>query len=196
MALTATAYFNGLKSYLASDYRIREATGNKVELVEKIYFKGSTTEANHKVTLFYSGDAFAIKLDKYDKTKLFHFLDTDSKPWAKRCDFVIFQCYLNKIRVYCIEFKSGSFPAKLKEQLDSSAAWCHTLHSAIKHYTGNTRKIQIEKYVLSCHSSATAYLDDLGKYLKEDYTIRHYLYDDIEGMNLEDLEHSNFEVAK
>lgn len=196
MALTATSYFNGLKTYMANDYKVKEASGNTIELVEKIYYKGSKTEANHKVTLNFKGNAFAIKLDKYDKKKLFHFLETDSKPWAKRCDFVVFHCYSNKIRTYCMEFKSGSFPSKLKDQLDASSAWCHTLHSTIKHYTGKSRKIQIEKYVLSCHPNASNYLDDNEKYLKEDHTIRHYLYDDIEGMNLEDLEHSNYEVAK
>ncbi len=98
--------------------------------------------------------------------------------------------------MFCVEFKSGSFPEKLVEQLNASMAWCHSLHSTLKHYTNSKRKMLIGKYVFSCHQKPDAYLDENGKYLLRDHSIRHYLYDDVDGMNLSELEHSNLEEAK
>ena len=131
MTQTATAYFNGLKSYLCESYKVTQQKDGEIVLKEKIYKTGETELSNHKITLIYRGDAFVVKLDKH-KAKLFHFLEEESQPWAKRCDFVIFQCYRNKITAFCIEFKSGSFPEKLVDQLKASTAWCHALHSTVK----------------------------------------------------------------
>lgn len=196
MAQTSTAYFNGLKTYLCKTYKVAQPKDGEIILKEKIYKNGETELSNHKITLMYKGDAFAIKLDKYQSSKLFHFLENDSQPWAKRCDFVIFQCYRNKVSAFCIEFKSGSFPEKLVDQLKASTAWCHSLHSTIKNYTNAKKKITIGKYVFSCHQKPDAYLDAQGEYLLRDHSIRHYLYDEVDGMALEDLEHSNLEEAK
>jgi len=196
MTQTATSYFNGLKSYLCKKYKVTQPTDGEIVLKEKIYKPNEIDLSNHEITIKFKGDAFAIKLDKYQSQKLFHFLEEESQPWAKRCDFVIFQCYRNKISVFCIEFKSGSFPEKLVDQLKASAAWCHALHATIKSYTNSRKKITIGKYVFSCHQNPDVYLDAEGKYLLRDHSIRHYLYDEVDGMSLEGLEHSNLEEAK
>ncbi len=196
MAQTATAYFNGLKSYLNKKYKVSQPDQGKIVLKEKIYPPGSAELQDHKITLKYSGDAFAIKLDRYSNKKLFHFLDNESKPWAKRCDFVVFHCYRNKVSAHCIEFKSGTFPEKLVDQLKAGSAWCQSLHAAIHHYTGLYRKLHISKYVFSCHQSPAPYLDATGEYLLKEHTIRHYLYDDIDMTSLDDLENANLEIAK
>ncbi len=196
MAQTATAYFNGLKAYLNKQYKVTQPDHGKIVLKEKIYPPGGSDLQNYMITLNYSGDAFAIKLDRYSTKKLFDFLDNESKPWSKRCDFVIFHCYRNKVNAHCIEFKSGTFPEKLVDQLKASAAWCHSLHSTVSHYTGNSRKLNIAKYVFSCHQKPELYLDEAGEYLLKDHSVRHYLYDDVDMMNLEDLVNANMEVAK
>ena len=196
MSQTATSYFNGLKTYLCKKYKVNQPDAGEIILKEKIYKTGETDLSDHEISLVYKGDAFAIKLDKYQNNKLFHFLEEESQPWAKRCDFVIFQCYKNKITISCIEFKSGSFPEKLVDQLKASAAWCHALHGTIKSYTNSPKKVSIGKYVFSCHQNPAVYLDAQGKYLLRDHSIRHYLYDAVDGMNLEDLEHINLEEAK
>lgn len=196
MTQTATSYFNGLKSYLADSYKVAQPTDGEITLREKIYKTGQTDLSNQDVTLKFKGDAFGIKLDKYQSSKLFHFLENESQPWAKRCDFVIFQCYKNKITISCIEFKSGSFPEKLVDQLKASAAWCHSLHATIRSYTNSRKKVSIGKYVFSCHQNPDAYLDADGKYLLRDHSIRHYLYETVDGLSLEDFEHSNLEEAK
>ena len=196
MTQTATSYFNGMKSYLCKHYKISQSGENLILLREKIYKPGETEEALQEVTIKFRGDAFAIKLDKYKSKKLFHFLEDESQPWAKRCDFVVFHCYRNKISIFCIEFKSGRFPEKLVEQLKASAAWCHSLHATIRSYTNSRKKISIGKYVFSCHQNPSAYLDADGKYLLRDHSIRHYLYEEVDRMNLEDFEHINLEEAK
>jgi len=196
MTQTATSYFNGLKSYLCKKYKVAQPKDGEIVLKEKVYKPGETELSDLEVTIKFKGDAFAINLDKYQTSKLFHFLEDESQPWAKRCDFVIFQCYRNKISISCIEFKSGSFPEKLVDQLKASAAWCHALHATIRSYTNSRKKITIGKYVFSCHQNPAVYLDAQGKYLLRDHSIRHYLYDVVDGMNLEDFEHSNLEEAK
>ena len=196
MSQTAKAYFNGLRACLCKTYKVSQPKSGEITLKEKIYKPGETDLSDHSITLKYSGDAFAIKLDKFTTTKLFHFLEEESLPWAKKCDFVVFQCYRNVITTYCIEFKSGSFPEKLVDQLKAGMAWCHSLHNTIKSYTSSSRKINIGKYVFSCHQNPLTSLDGEGKYLLRDHSIRHYLYDDVDGMCLEELEHSNLEEAK
>ncbi len=192
MALNAQAYYNCLKAYLnLKNYAVTQSTNGKIVITEKIYPKGSAVLTDQKIILNFRGEAFVIKLDRYDNMPLFHFLNNDSKPWAKRCDFVIFHRNRNKVNAHCIEFKSGTFPEKLVDQLKASLAWCHSLHSTIKHYTTHSRKMSIRKFVFSCHSNPEAYLDAENKYLTKDHSIRHYLYSDIDGTDLEDIENDN-----
>jgi hypothetical protein len=85
-------------------------------------------------------------------------------------------------------------PDSLVDQLNASEAWCHAMHSIIKHYTGKARRIHLTKYVLSCHPNADRYLDAEGKYLQRDHSIRHYLYQNIDGLSLDALDNTNVEI--
>ena len=80
------------------------------------------------------------------------------------------------------------------DQMNAGAAWCRSLYSVIKHYTSMTKRLHITKFVLSCHQNPDAYLDNRKKYLLRDNSIRHYLYDDIDGMSLDELENIHVET--
>ena len=176
-------------------------TNDAMVLKEKIYLPGSTQKAEIKVSLPFKGEGFAIKLDKKNKKgnsdPLFHFLNDNGKPWSKRCDFVVFQHYNRQIQVYCIEFKYQTLPVEsVINQLNASVAWCQSLHSTIKNYTAKKRKLNLKKFVFSDHPDPEKYLDDEGKYLQRDHSIRHYLYDEVDGISLQDLENSNVEEIR
>lgn len=199
MAITAESYFNALRDYLnIQKYAVTEVENDRIVIKDKVYLPGSTTESVKKVRLQVPGEALVINLDlkntRGNSDPLFHFLDDNSKPWAKRCDFVIFHLHRNQIAAICIEFKSGSFPESLADQMNAGAAWCRSLHSVIKHYTSKTKRMRITKFVLTCHQNPNAFLDDDNKYLRRDHTIRHYLYDDIDGMSLDELENTHVET--
>lgn len=198
MALNAQGYFNCLKSYLnTSHYGVRQPSAGKVILTETIATK--TSKKKHEVTLLSSGDVIVIKLDAKkngSSLPLFHFLDDDAKPWSKRCDFVIFNLRKNKLFVYCIEFKSETIPHDVPDQLKASLSWCQALHATISAYTAKSCQLNVTKYVLSNHPDPSLYLDEAGKYLQRDHTIRHYLYSEINGLALTDLENSNIEVIR
>lgn len=150
-----------------------------------------------RVRLSVSGEAIVINLDKKIRGKsppLFHFLDDNGKPWSKRCDFVIFHRHREKVSVFIMEFKSGTFPDGLVDQIKASEAWCRALHGIIKLYTGKAKRLHLTKYVLACHANPAPYLDAAGKYLQRDHSIRHYLYQDIDGMALDALDNTNVET--
>ena len=198
MSITFQSYFTALRDYLnIRDYGVTEVDGDRVVIKDKVFRPGETQAKDQRVRLRISGEALVINLDKKNNRgnsdRLFHFLDDESKPWAKRCDFVIFHHHRNQITAYCFEFKSGSFPESLVDQMNAGAAWCRSLHSVIKHYTGKTKKLRILKFVLSCHESPERFLDDACKYLRRDHTIRHYHYKDIDGLSLDDLENAHVE---
>ncbi len=200
MTLNTQGYFNALRSYLNMNYYAVTQSTDKIILKEKIFVQGSLKLKEIKVLLKLKGDVFAIKLDKLNKKgnlePLFHFLDDNGKPWSKRCDFVLFQ-FQRKINVYCIEFKYKTLPIEgIINQLDASSAWCQSLHSTIKNYTNKYKKLHLTKYVFSCHPDPGKYLDDSGKYLLRDHSIRHYLYNEVNGLNIEDLENSNVDEIK
>ena len=90
---------------------------------------------------------------------LFHFLNDNAKPWSKRCDFVVFHRVKERINVHCFEFKSATFPDALVDQLEASEAWCRALHSTIKHYTGDGKRLYLTKFVLSAIPNPAPYLD-------------------------------------
>lgn len=208
MGITFQSYFAALRDYLNTDgYEVTEVEDEKVVINDEVYWPGSKNPTDQKVRLAIPGEAIVINLDsKFTKEgkrsskgrgsspPFFHFLEDESKPWAKRCDYVIFHLHRNQISVICIEFKSGSFPESLADQMNAGTAWCRSLHSVIKHYTGKAKRMRITKYVLSCHQTPERFLDDDGKYLKKDHTIRHYHYDDIDGLSLSDLENTHVET--
>lgn len=197
MSINAQGYFNALRSYLnTAHYQVMETDGGRVVLKEKVFLAGNQ-ERDMRVRLSISGEAIVINLDKKirgESAPLFHFLDDNGKPWSKRCDFVIFHRHREKVSLFIMEFKSGTFPDGLVDQIKASEAWCRALHSIIKLYTGKTRRLYLTKYVLSCHANPAAYLDSAGKYLQRDHSIRHYLYKDIDGMALDALDNTNVET--
>lgn len=198
MSLNAQGYFNALRSYLnTSHYEITETDGGRIVLKEKVFVAGSSKPIEYRVRLRITGEALVINLDRKNSTgssdPLFHFLDDTAKPWSKRCDFVVFHRVRERITVQCIEFKSSTFPDALVAQLEASEAWCRALHSTIKHYTGDAKRLHLTKFVLSCHPDPAPYLDAAGKYLQRDHSIRHYLYQDIDGLALDALDNTNVE---
>ncbi|MCB0712623.1 MAG: hypothetical protein KDD67_09865 [Ignavibacteriae bacterium] len=208
MPITPQSYFAALRDYLNTDgYEVTDVEEGNIVIRDKVYWPDSKEPKDQKVKLVVPGEAIVINLDaKFTRegkrsTKgqgvvypFFHFLDDQSKPWAKRCDYVIFHLYCNRISAICIEFKSASFPESLVDQMNASTAWCRSLHSIIKHYTGKTKRVYITKYVLSCHENPERFLCEERKYLRKDHTIRHYHYNDINGMSLENLEHTHVET--
>ena len=201
MPLNAQGYFNALRSFLnTGHYEVTETEGGRIVLKEKIYPPHSQTAVEQKVRLSVTGEALVINLDKKvsrnsnQSHPLFHFLDDNAKPWSKRCDYVVFHRVRERLRVHCIEFKSASLPDSLVDQLDASEAWCRALHSIIKHYTGQARRLHLTKFVLSCHLNPAPFLNADGKYLQRDHSIRHYLYQDIDGLALDALDNTNVEI--
>ena len=65
-----------------------------------------------------------------------------------------------------------------------------------EHYTGDAKRLHLTKFVLSCHPNPAQYLDPAGKYLQRDHSIRHYLYQDIDGLSLDALDNTNIETIQ
>jgi hypothetical protein len=199
MPLTAQGYFNVLRSYLnTKHYESTETDSGRIVLKEKVFVGGSSKPVERKVRLGVTGEVLVINLDKKNRDgkcdPLFHFLDDNAKPWSRRCDFVVFHRVKERINVHLFEFKSATFPDALIDQLESSEAWCRALHSTIGHYTGDSKRFYLTKFVLSCHPNPAPYLDAAGKYLQRDPCIRHYLYQDIDGLALDALDNTNVET--
>lgn len=197
MPINAEGYFNCLKSYLdTNNYEVTKRDNGRIVLEEKVYWPGETIPRNQKVRLAYSGDVIVIRLDKKNQRgnsdPLFHFLEDEAKPWAKRCDFVLFQFVNNRLNIYCIEFKSASFHESSVEQLNAGEAWCRALHSIIKLYTTKAKRLSLRKYVFTCMEDPSSYVDAAG-YLKRDHSIRHFHYDDLTALTLDELENTNIE---
>jgi hypothetical protein len=201
MALDAAGYFHHLKSYFnLGYYAVPIPNPGELVLKEKILVGGR--KKVFVVKLNYAGEVFAIKLDTPNKKgnhePLFHFLDDQSKPWAKRCDFVIFQLHNRQIKAYCLEFKNQSFDAEgVVAQLTASERWCRALNATIGIYTGHKRKIKLTKYLVTdCDPArAATYLDAANEYLSRDPSIKHYLYSEIDGLSLGELEHAIVETV-
>lgn len=187
MAIDANTYFRGLRSFLNTNtYEVLKRDNGRIVLEEKIYLAGGK-ERKEKVRLGYDGEVIVIRLGQKHHNPLFHFLEEDSKPWAKRCDFVIFHLLKKKLTIHCIEFKSASIPDGLVDQLKASEAWCKSLHGIINLYTGQKKRMHLKKYVFTCMDNPDRYLDENG-YLRRDHSIRHYHYDELKGHTLEMLE--------
>ena len=194
------SYFNSIRSYLQSQYFEVLAQDGKIQLKEGISCPPGSRERKHTVKLGFSGTADDVIVFRLDKKKrgnhcepLFSFLEDDAKPWAKRCDFVIFQLVKRRIVVYCIEFKSNSLTGEVVDQLKASEAWCRSVHSIFKNYLNESKRLHLKKFVFSCRDNASNYLED-GKYLMRDHYVRHYHYDDLNEMTLENLDNDNDNV--
>jgi hypothetical protein len=193
MAINGEGYFNHLRAYLNMGFYGVELNGEELRLREKIFTPNG--KATIDVVLRSADLAFAIKLDKINgkgnHEPLFHFLDDNAKPWSRRCDFIVFHLHRNQITAHCIEFKWETLSAdSIISQLDASVAWCQTMWTAIKCYTGVAKRLHVRKYVVSRHPDATPYLDATRKYLRADQSVRHYLYSEINGRALRDFENT------
>lgn len=202
MAMDAKGYFHHLRNYLNTDfYGVSKFPGNEIELKEKIQVGASKKE--HKVTLKHEGELFAIKLDSLNKKgnqdPLYHFLGNNGQPWTKRCDFIVFNLVGKKIFVYCLEFKSQSLDTEsISAQLQSAEKWCRALLATIDIYVNKKCKFELTKLVVSdCpEDRLESYLEENGQFLARDPSVRHFLYKDINGLTLDELNHAGTETVK
>jgi hypothetical protein len=191
MSLDPASYFDHLRAYLSDAYVVDSGTTGSITLAEKYFREGDTKKSIRKVILPFKGKAFAIKLDG-QPDPLFNFLDDNGKPWSKRCDFIVFQCNRRSITAYLLEFKTKSLdPSSIIDQLKSGVHWCASLRRIVSQYTGDDRSIRVLKFVLTENENPAAYLDAAGKYLARDPSIRHYHYDQLNGLTLDTLENSS-----
>lgn len=195
MSLTASSYFGHIKAYLSDGYIVDRGEGEAIVLKEKYFEAGKTSKSTRTVRLPYKGKAFAIKLDG-KPNPLFHFLDDNGKEWSKRCDFVVFQSFNRRVTAYLFEFKTKSLDAgSIIDQLKSGVHWCACLRKVIQQYTGDTKPLRVKKFVLTSNTNPGKYLDANDKYLARDPSIRHYHYDEIDGLSLEDLENESIKTV-
>lgn len=191
MTLDASSYFDHIKAYISNEYIVHRGQDGAIVLRENYFREGDTKKTTRTVKLRYKGKAFAIKLDGR-KDPLFHFLDNNGKEWSKRCDFVVFQCLNRKIIAYLFEFKTKSLDAgSIIDQLKSGLHWCACLRKVVEQYTGDSRPLKVKKFVLTENNNPNAYLDAGKKYLARDPSVRHYHYDEIEALGLDDLDNDS-----
>ena len=193
MTINAQGYLEHLRSYLnLADYgktclakEQKGNTENQLTISDTINENGD----RQCVTLSFSGVAFAIKLDS-KKDPLFHFLNNDGHPWARRCDFIVLHAYRNSVKAYCIEFKQASTRIPVDKaylQLKSAEAWCATLNKILSAYIGETKRITLSKYIFTACRNPDPDLGPTNRYLRKYPSIRHYLFNEVDGMALEDL---------
>lgn len=199
MTLAASIYFEHLKAYVNDKYIVHDGAGGQVVLTEKYFQPGITKIQRRKIVLLLSGVGMAFKLDQDDvtggkrksKPPLFHFLDDTSKPWAKRCDFVVFYVHGKAFHADCIEFKSKSLTTeKIVPQLEAGFQWVRSLKRTIEHYTGDSRKIRIRKFVFADNDNPTAYLDT-NRQLRAAPSIRYYHFSEVNGQALAGLSNTS-----
>ncbi len=191
MTLDATSYFDHIQAYISDEYIVSDGGGGEIVLKEKYFREGETKKTTRTVELPFKGKAFAIKLDGMNHP-LFHFLDDNGKEWSKRCDFVVFQCYNRRVSGYLIEFKTKSLDAtSIISQLKSGLHWCACLRKVVQQYTGDSKPLKLKKFVFTENNKPDAYLDADNKYLARDPSVRHYHYDDLVGIGLDDLENAS-----
>jgi hypothetical protein len=195
MTLDASSYFDHIKAYISDDYITHRGEDGEIVLREKYFREGETKKTTRVVRLPYRGKAFAVKLDGH-KDPLFHFLDNNGKEWSKRCDFVVFQCFNRAVVAYLFEFKTKSLDARsIIEQLKSGAHWCACLRKVVAQYTGDSRPLRLKKFVLTENNNPDAHLGEDNKYLARDPSVRHYHYDEIESLGLDDLENDSVKTV-
>ena len=200
MNLDAPTYFMHLEAYVNDQYVMPGGDGGEVVLREKYFPPPPATQAKtRKLRLLLPGPGLAFKLDhdqfqldkKKGKPPLFHFLDDNAKPWSKRCDFVIFYVNRRAFCADCIEFKSGSIAGSaVREQLRAGASWVRSLKKTIEHYTEDTRKIRVRKFLFGDKEDADPYLDS-HRQLNADPSIRYYHFDEVQGQPLIALQNAS-----
>lgn len=199
MTLAATTYLEHLKAYVNCEYVVHNGTDGKVTLTEKYFRPEDVKPQQRNIELLLPGPGMAFKLDhddfetakKKNKPALFHFLDDTSKPWSKRCDFVIFYVKGKAFHADCIEFKSKSLTAeKIVPQLRAGMCWVHSLKRTIELYTGDKRKIRLRKFVFADNDNPDAYLEP-NRQLRADPSIRYYHFNEVNGMALADLQNTS-----
>ena len=195
MSLDASSYFDHIRAYINDEYIVSRGDSGEIVLQEKYYREGETKKSTRIVKLPYKGKAFAIKLDGR-KNPLFHFLDDNGKEWSKRCDFVVFQYFNRRLMAYLFEFKTKSLDAgSIIDQLKSGVHWCACLSKVIQQYTGDKKPLRLKKFVLTENNNPDPYLDTENKYLARDPSIRHYHYNEIDGLKLDDLENNSIKTV-
>jgi len=196
VTLDAVTYMSHLKAYVNRDYVVDDGADGQVVLTEKYFREGDKRPRDRKIRLLLPGQGIAFKLDSDDfdtgvgksKPALFHFLDDTAKPWSKRCDFVVFYVGGRSFHADCIEFKSKSLTAeKIVPQLRAGVCWVRSLKRTIEHYTGDSRKVRIRKFVFADNEKPEAYLDE-SRQLKADPSVRYYHFDEVNGKPLAMLE--------
>lgn len=199
MTLDAATYFQHLKAYVNERYIVHDGSGGAIVLTEKYFPEGAARARTRKIKLGIVGLGLAFKLDhdqvelqrKKGKPPLFHFLDDNAKPWSKRCDFVIFRTEGRAFYADCIEFKSKSLTAeKIVPQLKAGVCWCRSLKHTIEHYTGDSRRIRVRKFVFGSNDNPDPYVNPNGQ-LKADPSVRYYHFKDVDGLRLSDLQNTS-----
>jgi hypothetical protein len=200
MMLDAKTYLQHLRAYIHKDYVVDDGSNDRVVLVETYFRPEDVKPQKRSITLLLSGPGMAFKLDQDDfettkkasKPRLFHFLDDMSKPWAKRCDFVVFRVEGKRFYADCIEFKSKSLTAdKIVPQLRAGVSWCRSLKHTVENYTGDKRKVRIRKFVFADNENPETYLD-ANRQLLADPSIRYYNFKEVNGLRLDQLENASF----
>ncbi|MCG8049500.1 MAG: hypothetical protein N0E48_28600 [Candidatus Thiodiazotropha endolucinida] len=195
MSLDTSSYFDHIKAYINDEYIVCRGDSGEIVLREKYYRAGETKKSTREVKLAYKGKAFAIKLDGR-KNPLFHFLDDNGKEWSKRCDFVVFQCFNRRVVAYLFEFKTKSLDAgSIIDQLKSGVHWCSCLSKVVQQYTGDKKPLKLKKFVLTENNNPDPYLDAENKYLARDPSVRHYHYDELNDLGLDDLENESIKTV-
>ena len=206
MTLTALTYFQHLKAYVNDEYVVHDVSGGKVILTEKYFRSQDVKPQIRKIELCLPGVGMAFKLDNDDfenqqqdkdrdknnrKPALFHFLNDMSKPWSKRCDFVVFYVNRRTFHADCIEFKSKSLIAeKIVPQLRAGACWVSALKRTVEQYTGDRQRIRLRKFVFAENTTPEIYLDD-NRQLLADPSVRYYHFDEVQGRSLTDLQNNS-----
>lgn len=199
MSLDASTYFGHLRAYINNRYVVDDGSGGHVVLTEKYFPSTGTRAKTRRIRLLLPGQGLAFKLDhdqvelqrKKSKPPLFHFLDDNAKPWSKRCDFVIFYTNGRAFHADCIEFKSKSLTAeKIVPQLRAGLCWVRSLKQTIEHYTGDSRRIRLRKFVFGENDNPGVYLD-AHRQLNADPSIRYYHFDEVNGLSLSVLQNTS-----
>ncbi len=199
MILDAPSYLGHLKAYLNVRYIVHDGTGGEIVLKEKYFPPMNSRAKTRNIRLLLPGQGLAFKLDhdqvelqrKKSKPPLFHFLDDNAKPWAKRCDFVVFHVKGRAFHADCIEFKSKSLTAdKIVPQLAAGVSWVRSLKRTIENYTGYSRTIRLRKFVFADNDNPGAYVD-ANRQLNADPSIRYYHFDEVNGKSLAGLSNTS-----
>jgi hypothetical protein len=187
-------FFDLMKSAIAQQYiRVnnRDAARERVNLRERVRLEDGRRR-DYTVRMPFEGDAFSVKLDLSNGSSpaLYHFLiDNDGWKWEKRCDFIVFHRLPTMIYCYLFEFKSNYIDAvDISTQLDAGLCWLKSFHRILHHYTEETFPIAAQKFALTSNRDPSAFVDETGKYLKYDPSIRLYHYQELSDLNLADLE--------